>query len=86
MRMLLKCDFLIIGRHESHSLKSVDAAVFVLVVLFVCVFVYAFCWLVGFWYPCIVSHTCPDELFVDSEVVIAHTKQSYSIDQFHNSH
>jgi hypothetical protein len=63
VRMLLKCEVMKIGRHESRSLKSVDAAAFVLVVC--CVFVYVFCELVGFWYPCIVSHAFPDELFVD---------------------
>jgi len=45
VRMLLKCDILKIGRHESHCLKSVDAAVFVLVVLFVFWFVR----FVGWW-------------------------------------
>ena len=48
MRMLLKREVMKIGRHESHSLKSVDAAPLLLMALFVCVFSYAFCWLVGF--------------------------------------
>jgi hypothetical protein len=72
--MLLKREVMKIGRHENHSLKSVDAAPFVLMAFFVVFLFMQFVGLVGFWYPYIVSHTFPDELFVDSEVVIVYTK------------